>query len=223
MTRSNLMVSALLFALVAGCDDPAADKPKATVSSATPVTNLAAAAKPSQSASAAAAPAAGALKIAPGKSTIGFVGSKVTGSHTGEFKSFTGSLELSADKLEASKVTIEIDMDSAKTDSDKLDGHLKSPDLFDVAKFPKAKFVSTEIKAGGDKGATHTITGNLELHGETKTISFPATVKVTDAEVTATSEFSINRKDFKILYAGKADDLIRDDVVIKLNISVPRK
>ena len=221
MTRSHLLLSALLLVSVAGCEDPAADKPKATVSSAAP--SAASTAKPATSAAATTPASATALKIAPGKSTIGFVGSKVTGSHNGEFKSFTGSRELSADKLEASKVSLEIDMDSAKTDSDKLDGHLKSPDLFDVAKYPKAKFASTAIKAGGDKGATHTITGTLELHGETKTISFPATVKVTDAEVTATSEFSINRKDFKILYAGKADDLIRDDVLIKLNIAVPRK
>jgi len=46
---------------------------------------------------------------------------------------------------------------------------------------------------------------------------------VTDADVAVESEFSINRKDFGIVYAGKADDLIRDDVVIRLNLKSPRK
>jgi hypothetical protein len=41
--------------------------------------------------------------------------------------------------------------------------------------------------------------------------------------VTVDSEFAINRKDFGIVYAGKADDLVRDDVVIKLDLKSPRQ
>jgi polyisoprenoid-binding protein YceI len=63
----------------------------------------------------------------------------------------------------------------------------------------------------------------LTLRGVTKGISFPAAVAVKADEVTAKSEFSINRKDFNINYAGKADDLIKDLVLIKLDIRVPRK
>ena len=63
----------------------------------------------------------------------------------------------------------------------------------------------------------------FELHGVKKTISFPATVNVADDAVTAKSEFSINRKDFGINYPGKVNDLIRDDVLIKLDIRAPRK
>ena len=88
----------------------------------------------------------------------------------------------------------------------------------DVAKFPKASFASTSIKAGGEKGASHTVTGNLTLHGVTKSITFPATIKTTGTGIDADAEFAINRKDFGLVYAGKPDDLIRDDVVIKLTI-----
>ena len=59
--------------------------------------------------------------------------------------------------------------------------------------------------------------------GQTKSITFPAKITVGDAEVAVESEFSINRKDFGIVYAGKTDDLIRDDVVIRLNLKSPRK
>jgi hypothetical protein len=54
-------------------------------------------------------------------------------------------------------------------------------------------------------------------------VTFPATIAVDDSSVSVKSEFSINRKDFGIVYAGKADDLIRDDVVIKLDLNASRK
>jgi polyisoprenoid-binding protein YceI len=208
-----------LAVLVTGalaCDDPAKDAAKAKVSEAT--TTAAAATTP--------APSAGAtesLTIDPQASKVEFVGSKVTGKHEGSFPTFTGKIDLVGGKPETSKIKVDIDTKSVKTDDEKLTGHLKSPDFFDTEKFPKASFESTSVKPGGEKGATHTITGNLDLHGQKKTITIPATIKVEADSVTAKSEFSINRKDFGINYAGKANDLIRDDVVIKLDIKAPRK
>ena len=120
-------------------------------------------------------------------------------------------------------MTINIDTASVTTDDDSLTTHLKTADFFDVAKYPKATFVSTKIEPNTANGATHTITGNFDLHGVKKSISFPAAIQLGPDSVSANAEFSINRKDFGIVYAGKADDLIRDGVVIKLTIKVPRK
>ena len=103
-------------------------------------------------------------------------------------------------------------------DDPKLTDHLKTADFFDVAKYPQATFVSTEIKPGGEKGASHTITGNLNLHGATKSITFPATIAVSPDAINVDSTFSINRKDFGINYAGASDNLIRDEVVLKLQV-----
>src|SRR5437588_8118911 len=61
------------------------------------------------------------------------------------------------------------------TDEDELTGHLKTPDFFDVAKYPKATFVSTKIERNTTGGATHTVSGNFDLHGVKASISFPAT------------------------------------------------
>ena len=219
MNHQNLALSALFVASIgtavslSACKDPNADKTKATVSEAKPV----------GSESAAATKNAEALTFDQSNSKIEFVGSKVTGKHEGSFEKFSGTVSLSADKLESSSLTVDVDTTSVKTDQEKLTGHLKSPDFFDTAKFPSAKFVTTEIKAGGEKGATHTVTGNLDLHGVKKSISFPATVTVTADAFSANAEFTINRKDFSILYAGKADDLINDLVALKLTIKAPRK
>ncbi|HAB16177.1 MAG TPA: hypothetical protein DCE44_06985, partial [Verrucomicrobiales bacterium] len=61
-------------------------------------------------------------------------------------------------------------------------------------------------------------TGNLNLHGVTKSISFPATVQLAPDAVTLKAEFAINRRDFNINFPGMPNDLIRDNVVLNLDI-----
>ena len=213
---SLMIAGAALAVAAAACKDPAKGKPKATVSEP-------AAEQPKPTTEAPKPAGAETLTFNESNGAVGFTGSKVTGKHDGGWKKFTGTVDLVDGKPETSKVTLDIDMDSTFVDDQKLQGHLKSPDFFDVAKFPKATFTSTQIVAGGDKGATHTITGNLDLHGVKKAITFPATVEITPGSVKAKSEFAINRKDFGIVYPGMPDDLIRDDVVLRFDLEVPRK
>lgn len=227
--RSSLLIVPALALTLLACDDPAADKPKATISSASPAATVAATSTAAATALAAPAPfvapvgPAGSFPLDASASSLSFVGSKVTGNHTGNFGKLAGWIALEGGKAEGGKAAFAIDLASAKTDQDKLDGHLKSPDFFDVAKYPTSTFTTTQIKAGGDKGATHTITGDLDLHGVRKSISFPATIKLAADAVTATAEFSINRKDFNVVYPGMANDLIKDDVLIKLSLKAPIK
>jgi polyisoprenoid-binding protein YceI len=206
-----LVVSLILVGLLTfGCADPAANKPAATVANAAPESN---ASKPAGTEK---------LAISPENSKVEFVAAKVTRSHNGSFKQFTGSIDLVPNKLEDSRVTIDIMTDSLGADDEGLTKHLKTPDFFDVAKYPKATFTSTKIEPANAGGATHNVTGNLDLHGVKKSITFPAAIQVAPDSVTVNAEFSINRKDFGINYAGKADDLIRDGVVIKLSVRAPR-
>ena len=158
--------------------------------------------------------------IVPEASSIDFIGSKVTGSHKGGFKKFTGELNVIEDRLVPAGNKVVIDMDSTWSDSERLTGHLKNADFFDVPKFPTTTFVTTAI----EKGATNsTVTGNLTLHGVTKQISFPATIQFTNGAVNLNAEFVLIRSDFDIKYAGKADDLIRPEVVLKLKVSATPK
>lgn len=211
---NRLLTGVALLALAAAasaCANPAADAPKARTSETI--------ARPMPRA----ADAAGErLAITNENSRIEFVGSKVTGSEGGRFEKFTGTVHLVEARPELSRVEIAIDMNSVVTDSSGLAEHLKSADFFDAPKFPTATFISTDIKPGGEKGATHTVTGTLDLHGVTKAIAFPATIRV-DADAAALDAvFAINRKDFRITYAGRTNDLIRDEVVIKLYVRAPR-
>jgi polyisoprenoid-binding protein YceI len=156
-------------------------------------------------------------------SKVEFVGSKVTGSHEGKFTTFSGKIELVDGKPEASNVAIDIDLASVETDEAKLTGHLKSGDFFEVEKFPKGSFVSTKIEPkAGPNGATHELTGNLDLHGVKKSVTFPAKIEVGSDAVHASATFSIDRTQWGILYKGMADNLIKNDVVIKFDVRAPR-
>ena len=209
-SQLTLVIIIILAALTFSCADPAANKPKATVANAQPETN---ASKPATSEK---------LVISPENSKVEFVAAKVTRSHQGSFKQFAGTIDLVPNSIPDSRVTIDIETKSVVTDEDDLTNHLKTPDFFDAAKFPKATFVSTKIEPGTKASTTHDVTGNFDLHGVKKSITFPATIQVASDSVSVNAEFSINRKDFGIVYAGKADDLIRDGVVIKLTVKVPR-
>lgn len=151
-------------------------------------------------------------------STLAFVAAKITRKHDGNFNLFKGTITVPAGDVAKGSVVLDVDTSSVVTDTEKLTAHLKSPDFFDVAKFPKATFTSTSVAADTSKGGTHVITGNLDLHGVVKSISFPATVRVTSSGVEADAEFAINRKDFSIVYAGMPDDLIKDDVLMKVTL-----
>ena len=211
--RFNLLsIAVLLCALLSyACADPAANKPKASVGEAT---------------SEKSAPKQGGetLAISPANSNIDFEAAKVTRTHKGAFKQFTGTIDLlNSDPLQ-SVVSITVDTASVQTDEPDLTKHLQTPDFFDVAKYPKANFISTKIESKeSPNGATYTITGNFDLHGIKKSITFPASIQVGPTAVAVNAAFSINRKDFGLVYPGKADDLIKDGVVIILNLNVPRK
>lgn len=218
-----LTIGILAFSLMAAaCEDPAANKTKATV--AEPTTNSASNTGNAVNLNLAPAGKGETLAINGENSKVEFTGSKVTGKHEGGFKNLTGTIDFVNNKPEESTVTVDIDTGSAYSDDEKLTGHLKSADFFDVEKYPKATFKSTNIVADPARGSeAYTVTGDFSLHGVTKSISFPATIKAGPDTVEVAAEFSVNRKDFGIVYAGKADDLIRDDVVIRLDLKAPRK
>lgn len=209
MLRSRVaLVAIAALLLLSACANPAADKPKAVVGEATNTSS--------------ASPVAGEkYLITTENSKIEFIGAKVTGHHNGSFKKFSGTIDY-AGQIEKSRVSITIDSSSLETDTPDLTKHLKTADFFDVAKYPEAKFESTEIKPGGEKGASHTVTGNLTLHGVTKSVTFPATITVSPGVITVESSFAINRKDFAINYPGKTDDLIRDDVALTLHVKATK-
>jgi len=205
--KHSIILAAAAFSLAA-CENPADKTQSATVSDAVSVE--------------ASAPEAGAIgyTFAP-ESEIHFVGSKVTGKHEGGFKTFSGEFAIADNKLAGTGQTITIDMNSIWSDNEKLTGHLKNADFFNVEKFPQSTFELTGVSPGDNN--TYQVSGNLTLLETTKNITFPATVSFEGETASIHAKFDINRKDFGVVYAGMPDDLIRDEVVIELKLmAVPK-
>ena len=166
------------------------------------------------------------------KGTLTWTGSKLTGSsHTGAISVLSGNLKAQGDNILSGEFVV--DMNSiANTDleagkgKEKLEGHLKSADFFDVEQFPRATFVilgSKPAPEGGD--ATHLITGNLTMKDVTKSIAIPANVAVVENKLTAvTPSFVIDRTQWGIEYgsssiAGLAKDkIISNDIALVLSL-----
>ncbi len=174
-------------------------------------------------------------------STVNWTGTKPTGAHNGIFKVKDGSLVVKDNNLTGGSFVIDVNSLNvtdltAETGKDKLEGHLKSTDFFDVAKYATAKFEITGVEVFKYdsltmkdvimKDATHTIKGNLTLLDSTKNISFPAKVTIVDNKVNAVSDFNIDRTQWGLNYKGPnnpQDWVISKTVNLKLNISATKK
>lgn len=176
-------------------------------------TGMASAAEPAASPKATDPASVATLTLDPAQSKFDFVGAKITQSHDGQFKQYTGTATVVGGELHS--VVVEVATASVESDDPKLTGHLKTADFLDVEKFPKATFKSLGISKKPAPGATHEISGELTLHGVTQPITFPATVNVAPTAVTASGQVTIDRQKFAITYPGMADDLIKDAVVLK--------
>ncbi len=177
------------------------------------------------------------LKIDTTASTVEWVATKVSGYHSGTLKVSGGELNVKDANitggnfiLNMNSIAVTGPKGSKEKDNNKLLGHLKSPDFFEVAVNPEATFVITSVKpfSGTVKqedetrqesiskykvaDPTHTVSGNLTIKGITKNIEFPARINNIGDTLTAIAKFNIDRTQWKIVYPGKPDDLIRNDI-----------
>lgn len=166
----------------------------------------------------------GTFNIDPSHSRVGFSARHAMVTKVrGAFNEYTGTATVSNG---SASIKVEISVASIDTRSADRDGHLKSPDFFDVANFPKMTFESTSIKdAGSDKIA---VDGNLTIKDVTKpiTIEFEYTGTATDPFGNARFGFEggteINRKDFGLTWNAALETggiLVSENIKLEFEIS----
>ena len=148
----------------------------------------------------------------------------------GHFEVLSGKLHIDEEHPDNSWVEAEVDAASINTRDAKRDGHLRSPDFFDVEKYPKITFKSTKITPTGNN--EYRVTGDLTMHGVTKeeTLHADYSGQVKDLYGLQRAAFSvkgkINRKDFGLnwnvgLEAGGV--LVGEDVNIEIDLAAVQK
>ncbi len=140
----------------------------------------------------------------------------------GRFEKYQVQIEGNPDTGADAKVRVEIDAASIRTDNEKRDSHLRSPDFFGVEKYPNITFVSNKVKKVGNKVQ---VAGTLEMHGVKKetTLLFDVTVAQNGAGVTEhvyRTEMTLNRKEFKLGTDSIAAKIsLKDQVKIRLLVA----
>lgn len=170
---------------------------------------------------------AGAYDIDPMHSKVGFeVPHLVISTVEGAFRKYDGKLVLDQ-KFEKSSVEANIEIGSVDTGVAKRDDHLKSPDFFDVAKFPKMTFKSLSISG---KPESFKLTGDLTIKGITKKVTFDAKYLGTvvdgygNQKAAFDAKAKINRKDFGLTWNAmvEAGPTVGDEVTLSLRIQAGR-
>jgi len=164
-------------------------------------------------------------KIDPAHSSVNFtIEHMVVNTVHGRFRQFGGSITVDPDNANALKGAAgTIQAKSIDTDIERRDTHLRSPDFFDVEKFPTITFESTEIKKDGN---SQVLVGKFTMHGVTKEVSLPFTLKgpikgpmgntILGLEINA----KLNRKDYGLTYNKVIETgglMVGEDVTIQIN------
>ncbi len=163
--------------------------------------------------------------VDPDHSTLGFsIDHMVVSKTRGQFLDYTGFIDMDPDAKVVKTIEATIKTASINTNHQKRDTHLKSPDFFDVEKYPTMTYTLKSYQKTGDR---YTAIGDLTLHGVTKEITlvgdFNGVSKDPWGNVRAgfTAEGTINRKDFGINWNKTLDNgglIVGDEVLIKLDI-----
>jgi len=149
--------------------------------------------------------------------SIGHMGISEIG---GTFGTVTAKFTSSKDDFSDAVIELTADVNSINTGNEQRNNHLKTADFFDAAKYGTFTFKSTSFKKTGDK--TYQLTGDLTLHGITKTVTLNATFNgtATNMQKKTVAGFKVTgivkRSDFNI-GTGMPAGMLTDDVTLIAN------
>ncbi len=170
------------------------------------------------------------------RSTVAWEGRNIRGPHDGTIGLNSGELYLVDDQIVGGNIVIDmnqivvLDIENPERNA-RLRTHLESDDFFSVATFPKATFEMARIVKHEDAPAgspNYTIAGNLTIKGITHGVTFPAHVRVSDDQLTATADFDLDRTLWDVRFgSGRffdnlGDNIINDNFNLKLDIVATR-
>ncbi len=142
-------------------------------------------------------------KVDTSKSSITWIGRKITGSHNGTIMLKSGNLLLNGNKLVGGKFIMDMTTIKDNGGSAKLEKHLNSEDFFSTEKFPTSTFVITKV---GGSGNNLKVMGDLTIKGIKEVVVFPATVAVnSDGTVSALAgKIMVDRTKYDVRYGSKS-------------------
>jgi polyisoprenoid-binding protein YceI len=145
----------------------------------------------------------------------------------GAFGKTEGTITWDGKDVTSVKADVTIDATTITTNNEKRDTHLKSPDFFDVAKFPTITFKSKKSEAAG--AGKFKVVGDLTMRGVTKEVTLdvegPSQPLIAQgrARVGATATTKVNRQDYGVSWSRSLDGggvVVSDEVVITIEMEL---
>lgn len=158
------------------------------------------------------------------KTTLSWLGEKVTGQHEGTIKLQSGWLNYKENKIMSGEFNIDMTSIKEQTGNARLEGHLKSDDFFGVVKFPVARLVITGSESF-EKG-TALVKGALTIKGITKPIEFKASMQKKDGGAWFWANIIVDRTKYDIRYGSGSffdnlgDKTLYDEFKLKVALFV---
>jgi polyisoprenoid-binding protein YceI len=137
------------------------------------------------------------FRIQPEASEITFRATPRLMTAEGHFGRFSGDVVADPAGPTGARISLTIDAASLDTGIEMRDKHLRSPDFFDIERFPTIAFESVRVESAGRRA---TVMGRLTLHGVTREIAVPVDVQITETALVASGEFIVNRGEYAINY-----------------------
>jgi polyisoprenoid-binding protein YceI len=143
----------------------------------------------------------------------------------GRFNDVSGSLTFDEADPSKSSITVEVKAGSVDTRTERLNGHIMSPDFLNAKQFPVITFKSTGWKKTGDN--KYEVTGQFTLRGITKDLTVEVehigTSNMMGPRIGFSTSFTINRRDFEVNYG--TDEAVGDQVTLLIEIEgvVPKE
>lgn len=160
------------------------------------------------------------------ESIIEWTGYKPTGKHNGTINLESGVFSINDSKLESGTFIITMNSLKDADGSERLEGHLKSADFFEVETYPSAAFDVTGYEMVDGKAM---LSGNLTLKGVKNNITIPVATSQDGDMFTLTSEiFTIDRSKWNVKYGSKSffsdlgDKFINDDIELKVTVKATK-
>ena len=134
------------------------------------------------------------------------------------FNNLSGTICLPERDIRSMRIDLEIDMGSIATDVPAATQRLKSAEFFDVERYPQARFVASSIKPSTHTD-TYAITGTMSLHGMSRAVSFPTSIRLTDDLLAIDGTLILRWSDFGMAEASKKNN---ENVLMKISIRARR-
>ena len=208
-------LSALALLAVVSCNKPPPGTPQATTSDAVAVEPV-----PAPVPQEGGEPAGEPMRFELTDDTeLEWTGYKVVGQHSGSFLLYEGTVDLPVGTLDSARFNVVVETMSVVTDDDLLTRIVKDDQFFDVNNYPEMTFVSTGVQREGE---VYWVTGNLTIRDVTKSIRFPAAMSLEGDQFTLNAEFTVNRRDWNIIYEGIGDNVLKNDVLLSIDVTAER-